>query len=45
MSNMFNEWKNMTPEQKKTEQMAIFAMGVIVTIIFGLLFLACCSHG
>ena len=45
MSNMFKEWKNMTPEQKKTEKMAILAMGVIVTIIFGLLFIACCSHG
>ena len=45
MNNMFKEWKNMTPEQKKTEKMAMLAMGVVVIVIAGLFLIACCING
>ena len=43
MSNMFKDWKNMTPEQKKTEKIAMLAMGVVIIIIIGLFIIACCN--
>ena len=43
MNNLFKNWKNMTPEQKKTEKIAILAMGVIMMVIAGLFLIACCG--
>ena len=40
MNNLFKNWKNMTPEQKKTEKIAILIMGVIMIIIAGLFVIA-----
>ena len=40
MNSLFNEWKKMTPEEKKTEKIAIFIMGVIMIIIAGLFVIA-----
>jgi len=40
---MFKEWKNMTPEEKKTEKFAMVIMGTLLGIILILLSLACCS--
>ena len=40
MSNIFKEWKKMTPEEKKTEKIAILIMGVIMIIIAGLFVIA-----
>ena len=45
MSNIFKEWKDMTPKEKKTEKIAMVMMGIIILIISGLCFIACCSHG
>ena len=45
MSNMFKDWKDMTPEQKQTEKIAMLVMGVVVIVIAGLFLIACCSHG
>ena len=42
MINLFKEWKNMTPEEKKTEKLAISAMSFILIVVLGLLFVACC---
>ena len=44
MSNMFKDWKDMTPEQKQTEKLAMLVMGVVVIVIAGLFLIACC-HG
>ena len=33
MSNMFKDWKDMTPEQKKTEKIAITIMGIVMVVI------------
>ena len=43
MNSLFNEWKKMTPEEKKTEKIAILAMGVIMMVIAGLFLIACCG--
>ena len=40
MNSLFNEWKKMTPEEKKTEKIAILIMGVIMIIIAGLFVIA-----
>ena len=42
MNNLFKDWKNMTPEQKKTEKIAIISMGFVMIIIAGLFLIACC---
>ena len=42
MNKLFKEWRDMTPEQKKTEKIAITAMGIILTIIASLFLVACC---
>ena len=42
MSNMFKDWKDMTPEQKKTEKIAIVTLVLVVGIVFSLILLACC---
>ena len=44
MSNMFKDWKDMTPEQKQTEKLAMLVMGGVVIVIAGLFLIACC-HG
>ena len=44
---MFKEWKNMTPEEKKTEKIAISIMGFIVIVILLLFMFAvsgCHNH-
>ena len=33
MSNIFKEWKDMTPKEKKTEKIAMVMMGSIILII------------
>ena len=43
MNNLFKGWKDMSPEQKKTERIAILAMGVVILTIMGLFFIACCN--
>ena len=43
MSNLFKEWKNMTPEQKKTEKIAISVMGAVMMVIITLFLIACCN--
>ena len=43
MNKLFKEWRDMTPEQKKTEKIAILAMGVIMMVIAGLFLIACCG--
>ena len=45
MSNIFKEWKNKSPQEKKTEKMAMVMMGIVVCIVLGLILIACCSHG
>ena len=45
MNNLFKGWKNMTPEEKKTEKTAMVMMGIVVCIVLGLILIACCSHG
>ena len=40
MNSLFNEWKKMTPEEKKTDKIAILIMGVIMIIIAGLFVIA-----
>ena len=40
MNSLFKDWKNMTPEEKKTEKMAMLIMGVIMVIIAGLFIIA-----
>ena len=42
MSNIFKEWKNMTPQEKKTEKIAIVTLILVVGIVFSLILLACC---
>ena len=42
MSNIFKEWKNMSPQEKKTEKIAMVMMGVVVGIVLSLILLACC---
>ena len=43
MNSLFNEWKKMTPEEKKTEKMAMIMMGIVVCIVLSLILLACCA--
>ena len=45
MNSLFKGWKDMTPKEKKTEKIAMVMMGIIILIISGLCFIACCSHG
>ena len=45
MCNLFKEWKDMSPEQKKSEKIAILAMGVVIMIIASLFIIACCVNG
>ena len=40
---MFKDWKNMTPEQKQNEKIAILIMGVVTIVIISLFLIACCS--
>ena len=42
---MYKDWKNMTPEQKQNEKLAIIIMGSVAIIIAALFLIACCSHG
>ena len=42
---MYKDWKNMTPEQKQNEKLAIIVMGGVAIVIAVLFLLACCSHG
>tara|TARA_R110002020_G_scaffold367393_1_gene579284 strand:- start:260 stop:391 length:132 start_codon:yes stop_codon:yes gene_type:complete len=42
MNNLFKGWRDMTPEEKKTEKTAILIMGVIMMVIAGLFLIACC---
>ena len=43
MRKIFKEWKNMTPEQKSTEKMAMLAMGAVMAVIIALFLIACCA--
>ena len=40
---MYKDWKNMTPEQKQNEKLAIIIMGVVGITIASLFLIACCS--
>ena len=42
MNNLFKGWKNMTPQEKKTEKIAISIMGIIMIVIAGLFISANC---
>ena len=45
MNNLFKGWKNMTPEEKKTEKIAISIMGIIMIVIAGLFIIALSGCG